>query len=58
LVALDDLYTDYLCAVEEYKPQRDVFDMAVAKTMEFDREMRELKIELDWLKAILKHVEA
>lgn len=58
LLELDELYTDYLYAVDKYKPQRDIFDMAVAKTMEFDREMRELKIELDWLKAILKHVDA
>jgi hypothetical protein len=57
LVILDQLNAEYLRAIEEYQPQRDIFDLAVARTMEFDSEMRNLKHELNWLEAILKHVE-
>ncbi len=57
LVELDELYTDYLYAVDQYNPQRDQFDMTVAKTIEFETEMYDLMHELDWLKVILKHVE-
>lgn len=54
---LDELYANYSYLVDKYKPQRDIFDMAVAKTIEFENEMHDLMLELDWLKAILKHVE-
>jgi hypothetical protein len=57
LLELDALYTDYLYIADEYKPQRDVFDLAAAGSMEFDREMHNIRYELDWIKAILKHVE-
>lgn len=58
LVIFDELCAGYWRGVEEYKPRRDIFDLAVAKTMEFDSEMHDIKQELDWLEAILKHVEA
>ena len=57
LVILDELFAGYWCAADEFKPQRDIFDLAIAKTMEFDNEMDEIKQELDWLEVILKHVE-
>jgi len=57
LIILYNLFADYRRAVEEYKPRRDIFDLAVAETMKFDREMENIRRELDWLKAILKHVE-
>ena len=57
LEELDDLYTDCSYVVDQNNPQRDIIDMAVAKTIEFENEMHDLMHELDWLKAILKHVE-
>ncbi len=57
LMELDELYTDYLYAVDQYNPRREHLEMAVSKTVEFESEMYDLMHELDWLKAILKHVE-
>lgn len=57
LLELDALDADYLYAADEYKPRRDVFDLAAAESMQFDREMHNIRQELDWIKAILKHVE-
>ena len=57
LLEIDALYAEYMHAVEKYKPQRDVFDLAVSQTMEFEREMHRLKLDLDWIKVILKHVQ-
>ena len=57
LMELDELYTDYLYAVDQYNPRHEHLEMAVSKTTEFESEMYDLMQELDWLKAILKHVE-
>jgi hypothetical protein len=57
LQILDELLEGYEWASERFKPQRDIFNLAITETMRFDEEMREIKHELDWLRAILKHVE-
>lgn len=54
---LNGIMEDYLQALDEYKPQRDIFNLAISETMQFDEDMRDIKLELDWLEAILKHVE-
>jgi hypothetical protein len=54
---LDELFAEYSYVVDQNRPQRDIFDMASAKTIEFEKEMHDLMHEFDWLKAILKHVE-
>lgn len=50
------LCEDYWRTVEEYKPWRAIFNLAAARTMEFDNKMHEIKPELDWIAIILKHV--
>jgi hypothetical protein len=57
LEEIDALYAEYTFVVDQYKPQRDVFDKVETKTIVFKNEMHDLMHELDWLKAILKHVE-
>ncbi len=58
LMILDELFAGYWRAAEEYKPHRDIFDLAIVKSMEFDSEMHDIKRELDWLEVVLKHMEA
>jgi hypothetical protein len=50
--------SEYRHARHLYKPQRDVWDLGVHKEMLFDTEMDIIKRELDWLEAILNHVDA
>ena len=56
LLILDELFADYQRALEEYKPQRDILDMAIGKTMQFDVKMQDIKRELDQLRAIFLSV--
>lgn len=58
LKILEEIYLEYTHTRVTYKPQRDIWDFAVNKEMRFDKEMNVIKHELDWLQAILKHVEA
>ncbi|HEV2915308.1 MAG TPA: hypothetical protein VGX92_18660 [Pyrinomonadaceae bacterium] len=58
LEILDEILQAYAVAVEEFKPRRDIFNLAISETMRFDREMREIKFELDALRILLSHFEA
>lgn len=57
LEELDEIYAEYSYVVDQYRPQRDLFDVAVAKTIEFENDMHDFMHEFDWLRAILKHVD-
>lgn len=58
LAVLDELFAQYSQAYEEYKPRPSIWNMDVDSAMCFDDDMRDIKRELDWLRDILKHVEA
>jgi hypothetical protein len=57
LATIHHLLAEYEQARYDYKPQRDIFDLKVYETFQFEQEMAAIKFELDWLKAILEHVE-
>lgn len=57
LEEVDELHADYLYTVDQYKPQHDISDMAVANTIQLKKEMHDIMHELDRLKVILKHVD-
>jgi hypothetical protein len=58
LAVLDELFSQYFEASEKYKPRPSIWNMDVDSMMRFDDDMSEIKRELNWLRDILKHVEA
>jgi len=57
LVIVHNILAEYELARYDYKPQRDIFDLKIYETLHFEQDMSRIKFELDWLKAILEHVE-
>jgi hypothetical protein len=58
LEILDELLRAYELALEEFRPRRDIFNLAITESMRFNQEMGEIKFELDTLRILLRHFEA